>query len=139
MANKITVSNIVHAPLENVWEMWNTPSHIEKWAFASDDWEATNAENDLREGGTFKTHMGAKDGSTGFDFSGVYTEVVPHQKIAYTMDDGRTVVVEFESVAEGTKITETFEAEQENTEEVQKEGWQSILDNFKKHVEANGE
>ena len=134
----ITVETTVYAPVEKVWEMWNGPEHIPHWAFASDDWEAPSAENDVREGGTFKTVMAAKDRSAQFDFTGTYTKVVPNKQLEYVMDDGRKVSVTFEKIDEdATKITETFDPENENTEEVQQSGWQAILDNFKKYAEAN--
>ncbi len=136
--NPITVETVVNAPIEKVWEYWNKPEHITKWAFADDSWEAPEAENDLKTGGKFRTKMAAKDGSTRFDFTGVYTSVEEHKLIEYEMDgDGRHVKVEFVTTPEGTtKVIETFDPEQENTEEVQRSGWQSILDNFKKHTEG---
>ncbi|HEY0964567.1 MAG TPA: SRPBCC domain-containing protein [Candidatus Paceibacterota bacterium] len=137
MNKTITISAEVAAPIEKVWEYWTNPKHITKWAFASDDWEAPHAENDLRTGGKFLTRMQAKDGSAGFDLTGEYNEVVQNERIAYTMDDGRTVVTIFEGTDEGTHIVSTFEMENENPEEMQREGWQSILNNFKKHVEEN--
>jgi uncharacterized protein YndB with AHSA1/START domain len=138
MENKgsITIKASVHAPIEKVWEYWNSPEHITKWAFASDDWEAPAAENDLREGGKFKTVMAAKDKSTSFDFEGVYTKVVEHSLIEYDMPDGRHVKTEFVQSGDIVEITSTFDPEQENSEELQRNGWQAILDNFKKHVES---
>ncbi len=134
----IHVETIVHSPVEKVWEYWNTPAHITKWAFATDDWEAPHAENDLREGGKFMTRMSAKDGSVSFDFTGAYTTVVPYEKIEYTMDDGRTVSIVFEKIDESTtKLIEVFEMESENPEEMQRGGWQAILENFKKYTESN--
>lgn len=135
MQEKITVSTVVHAPFETVWNAWSQPEHIVRWAFASEDWEAPAAENDLRVGGRFKTVMAAKDRSASFDFEGTYT-VVEHGLIEYDMDDGRHVKVEFEAVPEGVKVTETFDPETENTPEMQRDGWQAILENFKKHVEV---
>lgn len=132
----ITVQTIIKAPLEKVWECWNKPEHITHWAFASDDWEAPFAENDLQVGGVFKTVMAAKDKSFSFDFGGVYTAVKQHELIEYTMDDQRKVKVEFIKVPEGVKITEIFDPEHENSEEKQRFGWQAILENFKKYVEA---
>lgn len=132
----ITVKTLVNAPVAKVWEYWNAPEHITRWAFASDDWEAPSAENDLKTGGTFKTVMAAKDGSASFDFTGTYTVVQEQARIEYTIDDGRHVIVEFMPRDGGTEIIETFDPEQENTEEVQRGGWQAILDNFKKYVEA---
>jgi uncharacterized protein YndB with AHSA1/START domain len=133
----ITVQSVVKAPIEKVWEFWTKPEHVVHWAFASDDWEAPAAENDLRVGGKFKTTMAAKDKSTSFDFTGVYTNVKEHELIEYDIDDGRHVKVEFTELPEGVKITETFEPENENPEEMQRSGWQAILDNFKKHAEAS--
>lgn len=132
----ITVQTIVNAPLEKVWERWNMPEHITLWAFASDDWEASSAENDLSVGGKFKTRMQAKDGSARFDFTGTYTAVKEHELIEYNMDDGRHVKVEFENTPDGVKVTETFDPENENPLEMQRAGWQAILNNFRKYVES---
>jgi uncharacterized protein YndB with AHSA1/START domain len=136
MSNPITVETIVNAPVEKVWECWNKPEHITGWAFASDDWEAPAAENDLRTGGKFKTVMAAKDKSSSFDFEGTYSTVKKHELIEYDMSDGRHVKVEFAGTPEGVRVTETFDPENENSEEMQRSGWQAILDNFKKYVEA---
>jgi uncharacterized protein YndB with AHSA1/START domain len=137
MSQSITIETTVNAPVAKVWDYWTKPEHITHWAFASDDWEAPRAENDLRVGGTFVTVMAAKDKSASFDFGGTYTKVEEHAAIDYTIGDGRTVKVIFESVPEGTHITETFDMESQNSEERQLSGWQAILDNFKKYVEAN--
>ena len=133
----ITVEATVNAPVEKVWKLWNDPQHITKWCSASDDWHAPNAENDLRKDGKFKTTMAAKDGSFSFDFEGVYTRVEPNKTIEYTMSDDRKVKIDFSSSGNTTKVTETFEAESENPIEMQRGGWQAILDNFKKHVEKS--
>ena len=138
MANKtITLETVIDAPIGKVWELRTEPKHIVKWAFASDDWEAPHAENDIREGGRFKTRMAAKDKSASFDFTGTYTAVTDRKLIEYDIDDGRHVKIEFKETPDGVKITETFEPENENSEEVQRKGWQAILDNFKNYVEAN--
>jgi uncharacterized protein YndB with AHSA1/START domain len=134
--NPITIQTTINAPIEMIWNCWNDPDHITKWAFASDDWEAPEAENDIRTGGTFRTVMAAKDGSAQFDFGGTYTNVVVNEQIEYTMGDTRTVSVQFETTPEGVRVTETFDPETENPEEMQRAGWQAILDNFKKHVES---
>jgi uncharacterized protein YndB with AHSA1/START domain len=136
--NAITIETVVRAPLEKVWEYWSNPEHVTKWAFASDDWEAPTAENDLRTGGKFSTLMAAKDKSAQFDFSGVYTAVKEKNLIEYDMDgDMRHVKIEFTETPEGIKITQTFDPEQENPIEMQREGWQAILNNFKTYVESN--
>ena len=132
----ITIEAVVDAPLADVWNYWNAPEHIVGWAFASDDWEASNPENDLRTGGVFKTTMGAKDKSAEFDFGGVYTDVQEHEIIEYVMSDGRTVRSTFVETPDGVLVTQTFDPEGEYPEEYQKEGWQAILDNFKKYAEA---
>lgn len=135
---KITVQALINAPVEKVWEFWTAPQHITKWNNASDDWHTPHAENDLRTGGKFSARMEAKDGSFGFDFGGVYDAVEENKLIAYTMDDGRKVEVKFTSNNDNeTKIVETFDPESENSLELQRSGWQSILDNFKKYVEAS--
>lgn len=133
----ITVESKVKAPVEKVWELWTLPEHITKWTNASDDWHAPRAINDLRTGGTFTTRMEAKDGSFGFDFGGTYDEVKQHEIIAYTMGDGRKVKVTFSPEGDGTKVVETFDPEGTNPAEMQRAGWQAILDNFKKYVENN--
>lgn len=138
MANPITVQTHILAPIDEVWEFWNKPEHITKWAFASDDWEAPSAENDLREGGTFKTVMAAKDKSASFDFAGTYTVVKEHELIEYDMTDGRHVKTEFDAGPNGVTITQTFDPENENPEDMQRSGWQAILDNFKKYADKGG-
>lgn len=135
---KLTVQVTVHAPIEKVWNLWTDPKHITGWNNASDDWHTPKAENDLRVGGKFLSRMEAKDGSFGFDFSGTYTNVKPLKKIEYTLEDDRNVQISFAAEGDKTIVTEIFEAEQENSEELQQAGWQSILDNFKKYTEAFG-
>src|SRR5258708_5082174 len=134
---KITVAATVNAPVEKVWEFWAGPEHIRQWAAASDDWHTTRAENDLRVGGTFVSRMEAKDGSFGFDFGGVYDAVKTNELIEYTLGDGRKVVVNFSGKGNQTQVTEIFEAEGTNPIEMQRGGWQAILDNFKKDTETH--
>lgn len=133
----IKIETTVHAPVEKVWEYWNNPEHVTKWNQASDDWHSPRGENDLRVGGRFSYRMEAKDGSFGFDFSGVYDIIYVNAYIEYTLDDGRKVQVTFMSETEATRIIEEFEAEDTNPAELQKSGWQAILDSFKKYTEAN--
>jgi uncharacterized protein YndB with AHSA1/START domain len=132
----ITVKNTVNAPVEKVWKLWTAPDHITKWNNASDDWHTPRAENDLRTGGKFVARMEAKNGSSGFDFGGVYDEVKTHELIAYTMGDGRKVKITFAANGALTNVVETFEAEGTNSIELQRSGWQAILDNFKKYAEG---
>lgn len=137
-ANKttITVEATVNAPIEKVWEFWTKPEHITQWAFASDDWHAPYADNDPRTGGKFKTTMAAMDGSFSFDFEGVYSKVIEGSYIEYALGDGREVKISFENLGDTTKVTETFDPETTNPIEMQRGGWQAILDNFKKYTEA---
>ena len=132
----ITIEATVNAPVEKVWEFWSGPEHIKKWNAASDDWHTTRAETDLRPGGTFVSRMEAKDGSFGFDFGGVYDEVMENEYIKYTLGDDRKVSVTFKSVGDNTHVSETFEAEKMNSLEMQQGGWQAILNNFKKYAEG---
>jgi uncharacterized protein YndB with AHSA1/START domain len=132
---KITVETLVKANLDSVWDAWNNPDDIKQWNAASDDWHTTRSSVDLREGGKFSARMESKDGSEGFDFEGTYTRIVPQELIQYRMTGGREVKVQFSEVAEGVLVRETFEAETENDPEVQRGGWQAILDNFARHVE----
>lgn len=131
----ITVESIIDAPVEKVWEYWTRLQHITKWNNASDDWHTPRAENDLRVGGSFVSRMEAKDGSMGFDFGGTYDAVKPNEYIEYTIADGRKVKVNFTSTGNKTIVVENFEAEDENPIELQRGGWQAILDNFKKYTE----
>jgi uncharacterized protein YndB with AHSA1/START domain len=132
----ITVKARIKLPLEKVWQYWTAPQHIVKWHQASDDWHSPRAENDFREGGRFLYRMEARDGSVGFDFSGRYTSVQEYKQIDYTMDDNRTVKTSFSADESGTSIVETFEAENNNSPDVQRQGWQAILNNFKKYSES---
>ncbi|MDP3608335.1 MAG: SRPBCC family protein [Methylophilus sp.] len=133
---KITIETEVSAPPKQVWDAWVNPDHITKWNFAIDEWCCPRAEIDLKIGGTFKYRMEAKDGSFAFDFEGVFTKVAPQQSLHFKLGDDRIVTIEFLQTAIGTRVSETFEAEDENTAEQQRQGWQSILNNFKKHVET---
>jgi uncharacterized protein YndB with AHSA1/START domain len=131
----ITVEATIKSPVEKVWDAWNQPKHITQWCAASDDWHAPRAENDLRVGGKFTTTMAAKDGSMSFDFGGVYTKLEPLKTIHYTIDDGRKVQISFQRQGNVTRLLETFEAESTNPVEMQRGGWQAILDNFKTYTE----
>jgi len=131
----IKIETIVAAPVEKVWNFWTQPNHIINWNFASDDWHCPWAKNDVREGGKFVWRMEAKDGSFGFDFSGEYTKVKQNELIEETLDDGRRVKITFKENGNQTHVTEVFEAETENPVDMQKNGWQSILNNFKKYAE----
>jgi uncharacterized protein YndB with AHSA1/START domain len=132
----ITVETTVKASIANIWSYWTEPKHITQWYFASDDWHAPYAENDLHVKGKFKTKMAAKDGSAGFDFTGVYTRIEMHKAIEYTMADGRKVKIHFSDLGNHTKVEESFVPENENSYEMQKGGWQAILDNFRKYAES---
>lgn len=132
----ITVEAMVDAPLHDVWKAWTTPADITQWNFASPDWHCPMAENDLKAGGIFMSRMAAKDGSFSFDFSGTHDEVVHHAKISSTMGDGRKMSVVFTPIGNSTLVTESFNPESENTLELQKAGWQAILDNFKRYTEG---
>lgn len=136
-APSITVEAIVNAPIQKVWTYWGAPEHITKWNQASEDWHTPHAENDLRTGGKFKSTMAAKDGSFSFDFEGTYDLVEQHKRIAYTMSDGRKVSIEFLDQGNSTKVTETFDAESENPVDMQRDGWQAILNSFKQYTERH--
>ena len=133
----ITVETLVNASIEKVWTFWKNPEHITKCCNAAEDWHTTRAEKDLEIGSKFLTRMEAKDGSFGFDFEGIYTDVITNEKISYTTLDDRKVDITFSSTENGIQITETFEAENENPLEMQKFGWQAILNNFKNYTEKN--
>jgi uncharacterized protein YndB with AHSA1/START domain len=133
----ITAKAIIEAPVSQVWKLWTNPQDILRWNNASEDWHTTRAENDLRIGGSFLFRMEAKDGSFGFDFYGQYDDVVENQLIAYTLGDERKVSVAFQSNGSNTEVVEIFEAETTNPAEMQKTGWQAILNNFKMYVESN--
>lgn len=132
---KIDIETTVDAPIEKVWTLWTSPEHITQWNHASPDWHTPRAENDLRPGGKFLSRMEAKDGSFGFDFEGVYDDVATNERIAYTLLDNRKVTITFTPQGNQTHIAETFEAEGENPIEMQRTGWQAILENFKKYAE----
>jgi len=133
-SKKIIVETTVQAPVEKVWEYWTEPTHITKWNTASEEWHTPFAENDLQVGGKFLSRMEAKDGSFGFDFGGVYDDVRLNEGIAYTLEDGRKVTINFIRQGNETKVIETFDAESTNPIEMQEAGWQAILDNFKKYI-----
>lgn len=132
----ITVKSLISAPIEKVWKCFVTPADIERWNTASDDWHTPKASNDFVVGGTFSYRMESRDGTAGFDFNGAYTKIEKHALISYVIGDGRKVTVEFKDKKGKTEVIETFDPENENPLEMQRGGWQAILDNFKKYVEA---
>ena len=136
-ATTITVEATVNAPTEKVWKLYTEPQHITQWNNASDDWHTPHAENDLRVGGKFSSRMEAKDGSMGFDFWGIYDDVKKNELIKYTMGDGRKAKIVFTNQGNETHVAVSFEAENENPVEMQKGGWQAILNSFKKYTESN--
>ncbi|MEO7767562.1 MAG: SRPBCC family protein [Ferruginibacter sp.] len=133
----ITIETTVNVPVEKVWKSWTKPVHITQWNNASDDWHTPSAKVDLWEGGKFVARMEAKDGSMGFDFGGTYNTIRTNEYLEYTIDDGRKVKLTFSSEENGTRVVESFEAENTHSLEMQQGGWQNILDNFKKYTEAN--
>lgn len=137
MTERIIVETHVKAPLEKAWSAYNTPDDIVAWNTASPDWHTTKASVDLRVGGEFSSRMEAKDGSFGFDFAGTYTRIVPQSLIEYSFGD-RTASVRFEAHSDTVTVRVSFDPETENPVEMQRGGWQAILDNFAKHVEAKG-
>jgi uncharacterized protein YndB with AHSA1/START domain len=136
VTERITVEASIAAPIGQVWRAWNSPEDIKQWNAASDDWHTTQSSVDLRAGGAFSSRMEAKDGSMGFDFAGTYTKVVEHQLIESSFGD-RVLLVEFVSGPDGVMVRETFDAESTYPLEQQRQGWQAILNNFKKHVESS--
>lgn len=133
----ITVESTINASIDKVWEFWTLPEHIKNWSFASAEWHTPYAENDLREGGKFKSTMAAKDGSMSFDFGGEYTLVEKNKAIEYVLEDGRKVEITFTETPDGVEIIQSFDPETQNSEEMQQGGWNAILDNFKSYVEQN--
>lgn len=132
---EVKISTTVQTPVDKLWEYWTEPRHITKWNYASEDWHCPYAENDLKEGGKFTYRMEAKDGSFGFDFGGIYDEVRWHEKIAYTLGDGRKVTTTFHDKGHATEVIVIFEAESSSPVEIQQQGWQAIVNNFKKYAE----
>lgn len=133
----ITIHTIIHSTLDQVWHHWTTPSSVQGWNHASDDWHTPQATNDLQVGGRFSYTMAAKDGSMSFDFWGTYKEITPQAEILSEIGDGRSMQVLFSQTQDGVQVTETFQPENQNPIEMQRMGWQAILDNFKKYVETN--
>ena len=131
----VKIQTTVKAPIDKVWNYWTQPEHIINWNFASNDWHTPWAENDLRRGGKFRCRMESKDGSMGFEIEGVYTDIKLFHLISYIMIDGRSVRIIFTSEGNTTVVNESFDAESENPVEMQRNGWQAILNNFKKYVE----
>ncbi len=133
----IKIETTVNVPIDKVWGYWSEPRHIMNWCNASPDWHTPKADNDLKVGGKFNTRMEAKDGSFGFDFWGIYDTIIQNKNIAYTMGDGRKVNIDFKEIGGRVKIVEIFEPENENPLEMQKDGWQAILTNFKNYAEEH--
>jgi uncharacterized protein YndB with AHSA1/START domain len=135
--SQIRIEALISATPSKVWSYWTKPEHITQWNFAAPEWHCPKATNDLKVGGKYSARMEARDGSFGFDFEAIYDEVIDQRRLVYTMEDGRKVTTSFVGLGDGTKVVTIFDAETQNPEEMQKNGWQSILDNFRKYVEEN--
>jgi uncharacterized protein YndB with AHSA1/START domain len=135
--NKISIKATILSDNKKVWDYYTLPEHITKWNFAIDTWHCPSASNDLRNGGKYVARMETKDGSFGFDFEAIYEEIIENKKIVYTMTDGRQATIDFDSYNNQTEIIITFDAEQQNSLEMQRDGWQAILNNFKKYTETH--
>ncbi len=133
----IIVQTKIQAPIAIIWDLWTKPEHIIQWNAASEDWHTPYAENDLKVGGKFKSTMASKDGTMSFDFVGTYEVILDKKLIAYTIEDGRSVMVVFDELEDGFEVREYFEPESVHPEELQYQGWLSILENFKRYVENN--
>jgi uncharacterized protein YndB with AHSA1/START domain len=133
---QITIRTSISAERKKAWDYYTLPEHITGWNFATDEWQCPAASNDLRPGGKYFARMEAKDGSFGFDFEAIYTEIVIGEKFTYVISDGRTVKVSFSNQGEKTEVIVIFDAEAQNSVDLQRDGWQAILDNFKKYVES---
>jgi uncharacterized protein YndB with AHSA1/START domain len=136
MKKIISITALVHNDLKKSWESYTLPQHVIQWNFASDDWQCPSASNSLSVGGKYIARMEAKDGSFGFDFEAIYDEVIIEEKLAYTMPDGRKATITFEQIENNTRVEVSFNAEMENPIEMQQDGWQAILNNFKKYTET---
>ena len=134
---KISIETTINEPLETVWTAWTTPEDITQWNFASDDWICPKAEIEIKQGGSFNYRMEAKDGLMGFDFCGIFSIIEEPNKIEYVLEDDRKVLITFSETDQGIKLVEAFDAEDEHSAEQQKQGWQSILNNFKQYVESH--
>lgn len=137
MSNKITITATVNADIKKVWDYYTQPEHITKWNFADPSWQCPSVTNDMQVGGKYSARMEAKDGSFGFDFEAIYDEIADGESFTYTIPDGRQVKVLFNAVGDQTEVTVTFDAENQNSLEMQKNGWQAILNNFKSYTEEN--
>ena len=135
-ATKITINALVAKDAATVWDCYTNPHHVVNWNFASDDWHCPSASNDLRVGGKFSARMEAKNGSWGFDFTATYSELTPNKSYTYVMEDGREVNVHLETLGDATTVTVTFDAENQNPVDMQRDGWQAILNNFKAYTES---
>lgn len=134
---KVKIEVLIATSLAKAWSFWTDPKHITQWNFAIPEWHCPKANNDLRVGGQYSARMEARDGSFGFDLEAVYNEVIDQKKIVYTMSDGRQAATDFEQVGDKIKVTTIFDAENQNPVEMQKNGWQAILNNFKAYAEKN--
>lgn len=137
MSNKITITATINAEVNKVWDYYTNPQHITKWNFADPSWQCPSASNDMRVGGKYSARMEAKDGSFGFDFEAIYTEIIEGKTFTYGIPDGRQVTVLFDHKGAQTDVTVTFDPEDQNPLEMQKNGWQAILNNFKNYTETN--
>lgn len=133
---KITVHTSLNLPKSKAWEYYTNPKHIVNWNFADPGWHCPKAINDMKVGGIFNARMEARDGSFGFDFEVTYTEIKEGEGFTYEFGE-RLATITFDEKENTTEINVVFDPETENSIELQKNGWQAILNNYKNYTENN--
>jgi uncharacterized protein YndB with AHSA1/START domain len=139
MTTPIAIHAIVPVSPEQAWDAFTTASAITQWNQASPEWHCPWATVELQVGGKYVARMEARDGSFGFDFEAVYEAVDPHRALTLRMDDGRRAHTTFVGEPGGTRVTTTFDPESSNPIEMQRDGWQAILDSYAAYVGRTNE
>ncbi len=137
MQQKISIEATINADLKKTWNYYTLPEHITKWNFADPSWHCPSASNEMKIGGKYLARMEAKDGSFGFDFEAYYTEINLGNSFTYEFGERICTIEMTELENNQTAIKITFDPETENPIELQQQGWQLILNNFKSYTEEN--
>jgi uncharacterized protein YndB with AHSA1/START domain len=140
----LTIKKTLNAPRKMVWDAWTNSDHIVRW-WAPAGMAITVVKHEFKVGGEWKYIMPMPDGSE-FISEGVYSEIVPFEKIVTSADfkpmtEGVVLHVLFEEAGDKTNFTfSVVHSTEEYCTQQEKmgfyNGWGSAFDRMEKNLLA---
>ncbi|MQY15274.1 hypothetical protein SRB5_54530 [Streptomyces sp. RB5] len=126
MSYDYTLTRVLEAPVERVWQAWTVPGQYEQWANAVPG----SVSLDVRPGGTWAATMLTPDGSA-FPLTGSYAGVEENERLVVGMDTpgGQSLMdCTFRAVDGGTEFTVSQSCDTEEERDMAKQGSGMLLD-----------